>query len=81
MTPNIPEAELLLGRRIQTDDDAERALAQMLAEGARAVLLKGGHLPGEGEMTDRFGHGQHPRRTLPKSPAPEVPKEQRLRFS
>ncbi|GAB2504939.1 bifunctional hydroxymethylpyrimidine kinase/phosphomethylpyrimidine kinase [Arenimonas alkanexedens] len=57
VTPNIPEAELLLGRRIATDDEAEAALAQMLAEGASAVLLKGGHLPGDGEMTDRYGHG------------------------
>ncbi|HEU0154309.1 MAG TPA: bifunctional hydroxymethylpyrimidine kinase/phosphomethylpyrimidine kinase [Arenimonas sp.] len=57
VTPNIPEAELLLGRRIETDAEAEAALAQMLAEGASAVLLKGGHLPGDGEMTDRFGHG------------------------
>ena len=56
VTPNIPEAELMLGRRIQTDADAEAALAQLLAEGASAVLLKGGHLPGEGEMTDRYGH-------------------------
>jgi hydroxymethylpyrimidine/phosphomethylpyrimidine kinase len=56
VTPNIPEAELMLGRAIVSDEDAEAALAQMLAEGARAVLLKGGHLPGEGEMTDRYGH-------------------------
>src|SRR5690606_35838899 len=46
VTPNIPEAELLLGRAIATDADAESASAQMLERlGARAVLLKGGHLP------------------------------------
>lgn len=47
ITPNIPEAELLLGRRI-TDAEGQSAAAQaLLATGAAAVLVKGGHLPGE----------------------------------
>ncbi|GAB0113819.1 bifunctional hydroxymethylpyrimidine kinase/phosphomethylpyrimidine kinase [Acidisoma sp. C75] len=46
ITPNIPEAELLLGRRI-TDEPAQREAAQALLQtGARAVLVKGGHLQG-----------------------------------
>jgi len=46
ITPNIPEAELLLGRRI-VDEAAQREAARALLEtGAQAVLVKGGHLPG-----------------------------------
>jgi hydroxymethylpyrimidine/phosphomethylpyrimidine kinase len=57
VTPNIPEAELLLETPVGNDQQAEAALARLLAEGARAVLLKGGHLPGTGNMVDRFGQG------------------------
>lgn len=47
ITPNIPEAELLLGRKIP-DHIAQREAAQaLLATGAQAVLVKGGHLTGE----------------------------------
>jgi hydroxymethylpyrimidine/phosphomethylpyrimidine kinase len=67
LTPNIPEAELLLGHAIENDDDADAALVQLLALDPRAVLLKGGHLPGDGPMVDRFDDGdallefEHPR--------------------
>ncbi len=54
ITPNIPEAELLLGHPISDDDSAEAAVGELLSLGARAVLLKGGHLPGTGEMVDRL---------------------------
>ena len=54
VTPNIPEAELLLGHAIADDVAAENALDELLALGANAVLLKGGHLPGSGAMTDRY---------------------------
>ncbi len=46
LTPNIPEAERLLARSIRTPRDMHAAAADLLAAGARAVLLKGGHLPG-----------------------------------
>jgi hydroxymethylpyrimidine/phosphomethylpyrimidine kinase len=58
ITPNIPEAELLLGHVIGNGDDAEAALVEMLALGAKSVLLKGGHLKGR-EMIDRFDDGRH----------------------
>ena len=57
LTPNIPEAELLLGACIGDQDQAELALRRLLALGARAVLLKGGHLPGR-EVIDRLGEGR-----------------------
>ena len=44
ITPNIPEAEALAGVRIE-DESGMRNAAQKLREmGARAVLIKGGHL-------------------------------------
>jgi hydroxymethylpyrimidine/phosphomethylpyrimidine kinase len=67
LTPNIPEAELLLGHPIADADDAEAALVELLALGPGAVLLKGGHLPGRGALVDRFDDGRtfaefvHPR--------------------
>jgi hydroxymethylpyrimidine/phosphomethylpyrimidine kinase len=47
VTPNIPEAEALTGIAIRDDDDAHRAVLRLHEMGARAVLLKGGHLPGD----------------------------------
>lgn len=57
ITPNIPEAEGLLGCRIRDAAEAEAAGEALLALGARAVLLKGGHLD-EGEWVhDRWFTG------------------------
>jgi hydroxymethylpyrimidine/phosphomethylpyrimidine kinase len=47
LTPNIPEAEALLGRTIPDRDAATVAAADLLKLGPRAVLLKGGHLDGD----------------------------------
>ena len=58
LTPNIPEAELLLGHRIPDDAAADAALTELLAQGARSVMLKGGHLPGAGAMVDRLHDGR-----------------------
>lgn len=46
LTPNVPEAERLLGRPIQNETDMERAAADLHAMGAANVLVKGGHLTG-----------------------------------
>ena len=54
LTPNIPEAELLLGRRIDDDAAAVAALEALHALGAQALLLKGGHLRSAGTMVDRY---------------------------
>ncbi len=56
LTPNLPEAELLLGRRIMPGADADTALNELLAFGPESVLLKGGHLE-EDDVIDRFGSG------------------------
>ena len=43
ITPNIPEAEQLLGRKITSLHDREQAALQLLKLGAKNVVLKGGH--------------------------------------
>jgi hydroxymethylpyrimidine/phosphomethylpyrimidine kinase len=53
LTPNLPEAEALLGRRIRTANQYDAAGDALLALGAGAVLLKGGHAPGH-EVIDRY---------------------------
>lgn len=47
VTPNLDEAALLVGRPLANEADIENAAAELLARGAAAVLIKGGHLPGE----------------------------------
>lgn len=43
ITPNIPEAEALLGRKLKTPAAIESAARDLHALGVRAVLIKGGH--------------------------------------
>ena len=45
VTPNIPEAERIARMKIEKPDDIRRAARIMRDFGARAVLIKGGHLP------------------------------------
>ena len=47
LTPNVPEAEALCGLTISDTDDMEKAGRALLELGARAALVKGGHMPGE----------------------------------
>ncbi|RJF97021.1 bifunctional hydroxymethylpyrimidine kinase/phosphomethylpyrimidine kinase [Noviherbaspirillum cavernae] len=51
VTPNLDEAALLLGRPLQDESQLDEAAADLMKLGAQAVLLKGGHLPGE-HLTD-----------------------------
>lgn len=51
ITPNLDEAALLLGRPVREVADLDAACADLLGLGAKAVLLKGGHLGGE-QLTD-----------------------------
>lgn len=46
ITPNLDEAALLVGRPLRSAQDMEQAAQALLDKGARAVLVKGGHLPG-----------------------------------
>jgi len=47
VTPNAPEAEALTGIAVATTDDLRRAGERLLTSGVRAVLMKGGHVPGD----------------------------------
>jgi hydroxymethylpyrimidine/phosphomethylpyrimidine kinase len=51
ITPNLDEAGWLLGRPITAASELEAAARDLQALGAKAVLLKGGHLPGP-QLTD-----------------------------
>lgn len=56
LTPNIPEAALLLGANPATDADEMREQGIALTKlGARSVLVKGGHLRGK-ELVDVLVH-------------------------
>ncbi len=54
VTPNIPEARVLLGAELSHGEENAKALQAL---GARAVLLKGGHESGE-HSTDFFYDGK-----------------------
>jgi hydroxymethylpyrimidine/phosphomethylpyrimidine kinase len=47
LTPNLPEAEILAGHAIRDLAAMRSTAGELLALGCRAVLLKGGHLPGD----------------------------------
>jgi hydroxymethylpyrimidine/phosphomethylpyrimidine kinase len=47
LTPNAPEAAALTGLECETTDDLRRCGEALLGIGAKAVLMKGGHIAGE----------------------------------
>ena len=44
ITPNIPEAEILSGQKINNKEDMIKAAKKLIKIGAKNVLIKGGHL-------------------------------------
>ncbi len=57
ITPNIFEAEALIGKKINNVDEMKNAAQDILKLGAKKVVVKGGHL-GEGRATDILYDGQ-----------------------
>ncbi|PYO99842.1 MAG: hypothetical protein DMD60_00775 [Gemmatimonadetes bacterium] len=47
VTPNLDEAAVLVGGSVRGPDDMERAGRALVQLGARAALVKGGHLVGD----------------------------------
>ena len=56
VTPNRHEAEVLVGREVRTLDDARDAAREIVAMGAGAAVVKGGHF--EGPATDILYDGR-----------------------
>jgi hydroxymethylpyrimidine/phosphomethylpyrimidine kinase len=63
VTPNLDEAQLLLGQPIADAQALDAAAQGLLAMGAKAVLLKGGHLVGD-EVVDLLVQANGPTRRL-----------------
>ncbi len=57
VTPNIPEAEVLLGRALETLDDRRQAARDLVALGPRVAVVKGGHAS-ESDAIDVFWNGR-----------------------
>ena len=58
LTPNLPEAEVLVGFPVRVEADMKRAAEKLRALGAKAVLMKGGHLGGD-RVVDLLFHGSN----------------------
>ena len=52
ITPNLPEAEVLLGRRIQHTADVESAAKELASLGCPNILIKGGHFEADADSVD-----------------------------
>jgi hydroxymethylpyrimidine/phosphomethylpyrimidine kinase len=56
VTPNLPEAEVLAGRTVETLDEMRAAAEAIVGIGARSVVVKGGHR--QGDPIDVFFDGE-----------------------
>ncbi|RYZ57118.1 MAG: thiamine phosphate synthase [Proteobacteria bacterium] len=59
LTPNRPEAEIISGIKIDSEDDLKTAAAIIRSQGVAAVLIKGGHAEGD-TLVDYFDDGKKP---------------------
>jgi hydroxymethylpyrimidine kinase/phosphomethylpyrimidine kinase len=58
ITPNLSEAEVLLGAKLRSVEDLRRAAKEMRSRFGTAALIKGGHLRGLEEAVDIFYDGK-----------------------
>lgn len=70
ITPNLPEAEALLGERITSESAMESAARRLAAEFGAAILLKGGHLDGPNCMDLLVDGGEVHRFNSARIPVP-----------
>lgn len=67
ITPNMPEAAVLLGQPVEAEADLESAAKELSERYQTSVLLKGGHLPGNSDRLDILWHnGKAHHFTAPK---------------
>ena len=66
VTPNLPEAEVLLGRTIVTEEEMAAAAREIASLGARAVVVKGGHRPGPEAVDLLYWEGRVQRLVAPR---------------
>lgn len=60
ITPNLPEAEKITGIKILTLDDAKKAAKLIVEEfGAKASVVKGGHMKGSSSIDVLYYNGQY----------------------
>jgi hydroxymethylpyrimidine/phosphomethylpyrimidine kinase len=57
VTPNLDEAELLLGMKIRDEEDLRTAARRIVERFGCAALVKGGHLRGTRQAVDIFNDG------------------------
>lgn len=71
VTPNMPEASVILDRSVQTEDDIAQAAQDIAEKYGTSCLVKGGHLPEKQDRLDVFYHKgeahthRHPAADLP----------------
>lgn len=58
VTPNLPEAEVLTGKRLRSVEDLRAAAKELHRRFGCAVLVKGGHLRGYREAVDIYHDGR-----------------------
>jgi hydroxymethylpyrimidine/phosphomethylpyrimidine kinase len=58
VTPNLPEAEVLVDRQLKSIEDMRLAAKEIHRRFGCAALVKGGHLPGVREAADVFFDGK-----------------------
>ena len=63
VTPNVPEAEILIGRRITDESEFESVARELAEKYGASVLMKAGHLTGD-ILTDYFYNSEDGKITL-----------------
>ena len=59
VTPNIPEAELISGMKIESQKDVDEACRIIRSKGVKNVIIKGGHFENSEESVDTLYDGQN----------------------
>ena len=73
VTPNTHEAAHLTGQKIESLEAAEEAAKAIYAMGAKAVLVKGGHLEGRGQAPTYFTTARASTISTPSSSTRRIP--------